>query len=621
MRKLKGYLMSFLIIFSILTAIQIPITPVHAVYPPDESFPWDFLVRNATYQWNSYVKLRDEYASSAGNLTFQYDSQTGVSSNLYNHMLKEALAMYLMTGNTTYLSYARSVADDIQTYMFNSSTHMLCKYINGTGRDNSSANAMNISQLKNIAHLASLDSSYVPFMESVIHGILQHFLSAHNLVYTSVKQNGTVGNNDQHFPRRVDWLLDGLMSAYQVNGNTTYLETVGKIIDATWALRNVDTNLFPDKVDADSKAVVEDFQREYSVASFIRCLLFYYYLTGNETIKTRAIDYADGVYEYVWDGNDWDYRTRTDGSTVHSVVETMSPSLDWSMILMTDLTGNTSYRDRGFSDLDRIFFVKGLSTHDASMRVYHAVTDAGTPSSLESLSTGYFDVSSGSTMRYHRYADNDTFLDMYWEHYEGTTDGHHRATYGYQSAIVCENGSDTSYSYKRSTSFASIISNWAQYLIRPSSSVNITWYEINNENMYEPWSSIAYDYHGWYDKVHFNHELRRITLDEVSGDGTINFTEPIILVYMDGSNYTDFSGSAMNTTSGTHSYIIYFGMHAGDVDGDGDVDRYDYGLLTQAYGTSVGDQKYDPNCDFDKDGDVDRYDYGILAQNYGVVDP
>jgi len=56
----------------------------------------------------------------------------------------------------------------------------------------------------------------------------------------------------------------------------------------------------------------------------------------------------------------------------------------------------------------------------------------------------------------------------------------------------------------------------------------------------------------------------------------------------------------------------------GDVDGDGDVDRYDYGLFAGAYGTSEGDPDFDPRCDFDDDADVDRYDYGILAQNYGM---
>jgi len=46
----------------------------------------------------------------------------------------------------------------------------------------------------------------------------------------------------------------------------------------------------------------------------------------------------------------------------------------------------------------------------------------------------------------------------------------------------------------------------------------------------------------------------------------------------------------------------------------GDVDRYDFSLFAQAYGTSVGHTDYDMQCDFDLDGDVDRYDFGISLE-------
>jgi len=55
----------------------------------------------------------------------------------------------------------------------------------------------------------------------------------------------------------------------------------------------------------------------------------------------------------------------------------------------------------------------------------------------------------------------------------------------------------------------------------------------------------------------------------------------------------------------------------GDIDGDGDVDRYDFGTFAGAYGTSEGDPNYVPEADLDRDDDIDRYDYGIFAGNYG----
>jgi len=54
----------------------------------------------------------------------------------------------------------------------------------------------------------------------------------------------------------------------------------------------------------------------------------------------------------------------------------------------------------------------------------------------------------------------------------------------------------------------------------------------------------------------------------------------------------------------------------GDIDGDGDVDRYDLGIFAGVYGTSEGDSNYMPEVDLDNDGDIDIYDLGILALNY-----
>lgn len=56
---------------------------------------------------------------------------------------------------------------------------------------------------------------------------------------------------------------------------------------------------------------------------------------------------------------------------------------------------------------------------------------------------------------------------------------------------------------------------------------------------------------------------------------------------------------------------------AGDIDGDLDVDRYDFGTFASAYGSIEGDPNYLPEADLDGDGDIDRYDFGTFAQNYG----
>jgi nitrous oxidase accessory protein len=74
-------------------------------------------------------------------------------------------------------------------------------------------------------------------------------------------------------------------------------------------------------------------------------------------------------------------------------------------------------------------------------------------------------------------------------------------------------------------------------------------------------------------------------------------------------------------------FVTIPGDLCGDTGGttpDGDVDRYDFGVFSDAYGSSVGDPNYNRLADLmgdiphtPADGDVDRYDFGIISDNYG----
>lgn len=56
----------------------------------------------------------------------------------------------------------------------------------------------------------------------------------------------------------------------------------------------------------------------------------------------------------------------------------------------------------------------------------------------------------------------------------------------------------------------------------------------------------------------------------------------------------------------------------GDLDGDGDVDLADLGILLAAFDTVDGDPSYDPAADIDGDGDVDLADLGTLLAAFGT---
>jgi hypothetical protein len=55
----------------------------------------------------------------------------------------------------------------------------------------------------------------------------------------------------------------------------------------------------------------------------------------------------------------------------------------------------------------------------------------------------------------------------------------------------------------------------------------------------------------------------------------------------------------------------------GDVDNDGDVDWFDFGLFAEAYGSNVNDVEYNWFADFNEDQNIDWFDFSILAEYYG----
>lgn len=55
----------------------------------------------------------------------------------------------------------------------------------------------------------------------------------------------------------------------------------------------------------------------------------------------------------------------------------------------------------------------------------------------------------------------------------------------------------------------------------------------------------------------------------------------------------------------------------GDINGDKVVDIYDALRLSAAFGTKIGDPKYDPNADLNSSGKIDIYDALILSAHFG----
>ncbi len=90
----------------------------------------------------------------------------------------------------------------------------------------------------------------------------------------------------------------------------------------------------------------------------------------------------------------------------------------------------------------------------------------------------------------------------------------------------------------------------------------------------------------------------------------------------DYGNYTlvieadcDNDVAELDETNNTKTTWV-IGAPRGDMDGDGDVDKYDFGWFAMYYGKRFTKPPYPP-ADFDYDGNIDKYDFGTFAGNYG----
>jgi hypothetical protein len=90
------------------------------------------------------------------------------------------------------------------------------------------------------------------------------------------------------------------------------------------------------------------------------------------------------------------------------------------------------------------------------------------------------------------------------------------------------------------------IANKVFAMIAPSDGVDIVWARVGSARLQEP-LMVYYDDAGRSNAVKFDLGNREISMDTVSGKGTIAFPSDIAGATQDGSNYIAFKGNVLKT--------------------------------------------------------------------------
>jgi hypothetical protein len=107
--------------------------------------------------------------------------------------------------------------------------------------------------------------------------------------------------------------------------------------------------------------------------------------------------------------------------------------------------------------------------------------------------------------------------------------------------------------------------------------------------------------------------------------GDLDWTVHSVQALEDGSaeGPTIYVGGGFSVSPAGDSHLARWGCPpvpcTGDIDGDGDTDQSDLGLLLASYELPPDDPFFDPRADLDGDGEVGQPDLGILLADYDCV--
>lgn len=517
---------------------------------------WDKLVCDAQWGWRELLRRAEDF-SSYGNLTPTYHCDTGVGDELFAFLLEYSLSMYRITNNETYLDYARDTCNDMFTYMQHGTTKLVGRIDRSTGSIVDTED-LSIQYLTSVAELALLDSSYIDELNELANAIILYHFENNSGGYSlpiKCQTDGDFVSNQVYWQQILEKAPYGFLWAYYVTGNTTYLNWARGVITDFWETRHPTTQIIPNLINVETRSANHPvITKGAEIGSFIKGCAFYYLFDQNSTIYEILNTESKVAVDYYFNGYDsWRYYTYTDGTNPSGTIEGNEGALTAGMVMSYEIVGNSTFLNRAIRAfnssvqeeehlINNDLFIHATTNFDSHMPFEFSHF----PASYELLFLYDGIVAQGTATMYTCY--NQTVRK------HSPTGTWHQGKYGYKNKISSVNFNNVSSNFINHNPFL----GWIQWGIRPSG-CNITWSDLPNGEAHSTvyCKSICAEAH-MFINVTFDYENQKILFDEIKGSGTVTFNQTIISAKRDGVTYANFTNNILNTTTGSHSYEVWF---------------------------------------------------------------
>lgn len=532
---------------------------------------WDYVLSCTEHGFNGTLLVTEKYGKY--NLTPYYDAAKGPSDELYPALLPAALSMYKITHNKTYLDYARSTADAIEKYMLNDK-NIIRTYSRTKGPSDTEPTDSNYYLLTSIAELAIHDPSYRHLAQRVADGIISNGLSKYDIPYGSIYPNGTAAETKDCYPSNgslggpFSITVVGLLRTYEATGNTICLNKSHDILLSIWKNEKTKFNLIPRIFDSSTLNVNASDTQLYATGEMLRAYVYYYYLTHDQTIKNIISAYSAAAYNSYWakttDGDGY-FVYRVDafkGLPSSLVLETNWHKLDMSLIYAGEIL-NKDYTDRVYQDMNTSWLGDGLSYKNHMFR--HGTLPNGCPAhNRQSLIYASMRTANYVMLRMFNSRafnpSNSTWNDKIWDHIN-CTQFYHYHQYGYYSDVSIETLKPDPNYYGLSIipacgEFASLVT----LMFNTTPNVKMIWESFpQGDYVLEPFpTDYSADYIGFMRGVFMDYLHKEIAFKNIisQGEGKVYCSQPVAEVRKDGQIYTNWVNNEINTSNGSHEYII-----------------------------------------------------------------